>query len=561
MTGPTSSRLTGVAAAVLAVGIALSMALVVWLGYRALEQWRGTAASLARSRANETVNLLGTALLRDMRGVQESVLSSARLYDFVLQPSHDARSEAASAFARYPYPESFFVWRHGGPPESVTFFNRGERRPSWVPGADDAPRAPVVIESGPDIAQRLLDRIRVDVAQRRRVSAFELSIDGTPYQVVAQIVYRDIVREQLEAVVGFTVNLAWVREHYFPEITEQVARIAGAGGGASLAVMDEHGARVAGVVARPDTPTLRRPFSLLFLDPLLVASDPPPDLPRTPWAIEVAVDGDAALSAATRIATRTLALAALAAVALTLGLVLTVRAVRASAQLGEMRSEFVSTVTHELKTPIASIRAIGDTMVSGRASGETLVECTHLLVQESKRLTRLVDNLLAYSRITDLTDAYLFEPLPVSTLVADVLEGFGWQLRDQGFAVTVDVAPDLPPVRGDRTALRLALDNVVDNAIRYSGPVKALNVIARGADDTVVLEITDRGIGIPQDELALVTRRFFRGRGAKAGGSGLGLTIAHRIVTDHVGTLALFSAPGGGTTVRISLPQARGEHG
>ncbi len=561
MKGPTISRLTGVAATALAAGIVLSMALVVWLGYRALEQWRGTAASLARSRANETVNLLGTALLRDMRGVQESVLSSARLYDFVLQASHDARSEAASAFARYPYPESFFVWRHGGPPESVTFFNRGERRPSWIAGADDAPRAPVVIESGPDVAQRLLDRIRVDIAQRRRVSAFELSIDDTPYQVVAQIVYRDIVREQLEAVVGFTVNLAWVREHYFPEITEQVARIAGASGGASLSVMDEHGAKVAGVIAGPDTPRLRRPFSLLFLDPLLVASNPPPDLPRTPWAIEVAVDGDAALSAATRIATRTLALAALAAVALTAGLVLTVQAVRASARLGEMRSEFVSTVTHELKTPIASIRAIGDTMVSGRAAGETLFECAHLLVQESKRLTRLVDNLLAYSRITDLTDAYLFEPLPVSTLVADVLEGFGWQLRDQGFAITVDVAPGLPPLRGDRVALRLALDNVVDNAIRYSGAVKTLDVNARVAGDAVVLEITDRGVGIPSDELALVMRRFFRGRGAKAGGSGLGLTIAHRIVTDHEGTLALVSAPGTGTTVRISLPQAGGTHG
>jgi signal transduction histidine kinase len=222
-----------------------------------------------------------------------------------------------------------------------------------------------------------------------------------------------------------------------------------------------------------------------------------------------------------------------------------------------MRSQFVSTVTHEIKTPIASIRAIGDTIVSGRAAGPLLAECAQLLVQESKRLTRLVDNLLAYSRITHATDAYFFESVDVATLVGDVLKGFSAQLRESAFEVDLAVAPALPPIRGDRTALRLALDNLVDNAIRYSGEVRRLTVRARAADGAVALEIADRGRGILPDEVPLVTRRFFRGRDAGAAGSGLGLTIAHRIVADHGGTLTLESEPGRGTTVRVTLPGAR----
>jgi signal transduction histidine kinase len=554
------SALSRATATWLAVGIGVSLVLVLGLGYRVLGEWRATAASFARHRAEENARLLSTALLRDMRGAQELVLASSRLYAFVLQAPYDVRNEAAGAFARYPYPESFFSWRRGAPPAAMVFFNRGNRRPAWMDAAEDAARAPVVIESQPHVAAQLLSRIMTDVERRRPIAAFETTIDGTPYQVVAQLVYNDMVGDDLAAIVGFTVNLPWARQHYFPEITGQVARIAGERGAASLAVLDERGGRVAGAVSPEPGETVRRPFGLLFLDPLLVASDPPPDLPVQQWAIEVAVESDAALATAIGIANRVLAVAAFATATLTLGLVLSVRAARASAELSEMRSDFVSTVTHELKTPIASIRAIGDTIVSGRASGGVLLECAHLVVQESKRLTRLVDNLLAYSRITDVTEAYLFEPMEVSALMEAVLEGFAWQLRDRRFAVHVDTPADLPLILGDRTALRLAFDNVIDNAIRYSADARLIRVIATAANRCVAVEISDCGVGIPADELSLITRRFFRGRGARAGGSGLGLTIAQRILSDHDGVLTVTSNVGHGTTVRVTLPQAEGDH-
>ena len=170
-----------------------------------------------------------------------------------------------------------------------------------------------------------------------------------------------------------------------------------------------------------------------------------------------------------------------AAGALALGALLAFRATRASARLAELRSDFVSTVTHELKTPIASIRAMGDTLARDRiADPAARAEYAQTIVQESKRLSRLIDNLLAYSRITDVTEAYSFEPVDVHALVEEVLQGFSPQLSQQQFEVHVEIARGLPRVRGDRTALRLMLENIVDNAIRYSGESRWVGLAAYG---------------------------------------------------------------------------------
>src|SRR6185295_6832335 len=142
-------------------------------------------------------------------------------------------------------------------------------------------------------------------------------------------------------------------------------------------------------------------------------------------------------------------------------MVLMARAVRARAHLAELRSEFVSSVTHELKTPIAAIRAAGDTLVSGRIpSPSGRREYAQMVVQEAKRLTRLVDNLLALSRITDVTEVYSFEPQALDALVDDTLQGFGTQLGAAGFDTQVEIPADLPLVRADRTAMGLLLDNL-----------------------------------------------------------------------------------------------------
>jgi signal transduction histidine kinase len=538
-------------------GIGVSILVTGWLAYGAVRGWRHSATQLAEQRAAETADRLATVLSRDMRGVQATVLASAQWDQFMLDPPFDVRTTAASAFARYPYPESFFAWKGSTDPESVVFLDRADRRPPWMRGDAGPTRFPVVVEYEPDVAAALLARIRQDADHGRRYSAFETAIAGTRYQVVARLLYRDALRERLEGVFGFTVNLSWVRLNYFPDVARQVARIGASRATLPLAVIDAAGAHVAGAPAtalRP--PIARRTFPLSFFDPLAISLDLP-DLPRETWEAAAGAGSDRTLSDAVDSGNRTLAVAGIATGVFVLGLVLTARASQARARLAELRSDFVSTVTHELKTPIAVIRAAGDTMARGRVTGpDALRDYSQLVVQQSKRLARLVDNLLAYARITDVTEAYTFSALDPGALLDDIVSGFRTTLQEAGFDIAVDVPPDTPAIRGDRTACELLFDNLVDNAIRYSQSERWIRIHARATGPTVTITVADRGMGIPADELTQVTRRFVRGRNAGSGGSGLGLAIASRIAADHGGSLKIESAVGSGTTVTVILPAA-----
>jgi signal transduction histidine kinase len=377
-----------------------------------------------------------------------------------------------------------------------------------------------------------------------------------PYQFVTRLVYDDDFHEHLAAGLGFAVNLSWVRRSYFPELIKQVGRIAGAREGLRLSIVDDAHAGAAAAESTDSGPLSRRSFPLLFFDPMLVALDRPPDLARGNWAVEVqAADSGPRADLAAVAAV----VAAMAGGVLAFSLALTSRAVRANAELAELRSEFVSTVTHELKTPLATIRAVGDSVATGRVTDhETLKDYAQLVVQESKRLGRLFDNLLAYSRIADVTEAYHFEPLELAPVVDEALRGFAAQLTGNRFDVDVEVPPDLRPVRADRTAIGLLLDNLIDNAIRYSDRRHQVAIRAVQVNGTVQMAISDAGIGIAADEIDHVVRKFYRGRRARSGGSGLGLAIAQRIVRDHGGTLLIDSTVGVGTTVTLTLPTAEG---
>ena len=237
--------------------------------------------------------------------------------------------------------------------------------------------------------------------------------------------------------------------------------------------------------------------------------------------------------------------------------IVAVRAGRANADLAVMRADFVSAVTHELKTPLANLRAINETLVSGRTTPEMVREYAGMGIGEATRLTRLVDNLLAYSRVTDVADVYSFEPVALADVVRSSLQEFAPTLARDAFAVTVDVADDVPAVRADPKALGLLVNNLIDNAIRYSKDARVLTIAARAGAGTVTLDVTDQGVGIPDDEIDRVTRKFFRGRTSVSGGSGLGLAIVDRIVSDHGGTLQIRSREGQGTTVSVTIPAAR----
>jgi signal transduction histidine kinase len=369
-----------------------------------------------------------------------------------------------------------------------------------------------------------------------------------------RLVYADSLQERLHSVIGFTVNLAWVRRSYFSDILSQVAPIATRGSSLDIEVIDDTGARVWG--RDSGRGSMAREFPLLFLDPSVSMVALGTNPPVRNWTIRTRQSTGSALVGAAQGADEALWAAGAAALSLAVGLILAIRGVRAGVALTALRSDFVSSVTHELKTPLANIRAMADTLARRPIAGETIRDYAELLMQEAKRLTRLVDNLLAYARVTDVTEVYAFEPVAPAELLDDVLQNFRHALSERVFTVNVDIPVDLPLIRADRTAMMLALDNLIDNAIRYSTRNRWIRVSARRDGQYVAIEIQDRGVGISPEELQIVRRKFVRGRLARAEGSGLGLAIASRIVGDHQGSFVLESQLGSGTTARVSLPIA-----
>jgi len=269
---------------------------------------------------------------------------------------------------------------------------------------------------------------------------------------------------------------------------------------------------------------------------------------------------DQTLLATLQGARRMFFLISIAAGASLLALVLTVRADRASAALASMKSDFVAAVTHELKTPVASIRLVGDTLANGRyTSSKTVQEYAGLLSVEASRLGNSIDNLLTYARYSSAAASSTAELADVepADLVEDALQGLRPVLANNRFDLVIDVPPDLPQVCVDRHAIIQALDNIVDNAIKYSTNEKHLAVRGRTNGKTVTLTVQDRGAGIANRDLSRVFERFYRGGNVTVSGSGLGLPIAKRIVESHGGRIEVRSTVGMGTEVDVTLPIGR----
>ena len=549
----------------LAAVACLIVVILVWVGWVAVRQWQQSLLLLADRQAEDASERFVVDLTRDMQAVQRLVLLSPALDAFtsrepVSDPTYGAVNLVASAFARYSYPEAFFIWNRERAAAGPVFFYRRDRPVRWNQAADSAP-FPVIVDEHASVGPALLQRIQDEAAEGRRFVVFEMPLEGASYQVVARLLYRDLFRQNLETIFGFVVNLDWARQHYFPALLEEAASADRAGEGVAISISDDRGQPVAGArpaVVAPGAPTSDRTFPLMFFNPVIAAADPPAKLQRRSWTVRAATRGDSSLLVASADANRMLVLGLVAAATLAVGIALSVRAARARLRLAELRADFVASVTHEFKTPIATIRAAGDTLVADRLEGAAArQDYARYIVHESRRLTRLVDNLLAFTRVTDTPDVRpSLEPVVLSDVVAESLDRFAVQLAAGAFRVDVAMPATLPPVLGDRTGLALMLDNLVDNVIRHSRGEHALAITASVAGRFVVLDVSDRGGGIPPDEVRHVTQKFYRGRLAGHGGTGLGLAIAARIVDDHRGTLKIDSEPGVGTTMRIAIPAA-----
>jgi signal transduction histidine kinase len=560
---------------------AATMALV-WFGYVATREWRSGTNLLVERRANEALALVRAALSADMKGAWITAIVPFNTTNLDEDPPYSMFQVAARTFARFPYPESFVLWKNtslrqgsgearrsalgaeaAGQDAGETFvFNRADRPPPWEtrPSSDDP--FPVVLLRDPPALAPLVAAVRKGATAASPFIMLEQSIDGTPYQIVAHALFASAPSHALLGFMAFTVNEQWLHSDYFDPLVEQVAKIGGGRGSLSMTVSDDEGRAVtrAAPVEADGAGDLQTRFPLLFIDPALVKSITSRPTRVREWTVHVRSLPDQALLATLQGARRMFILISIAAGASLLALVLTVRADRASAALASMKSDFVAAVTHELKTPVASIRLVGDTLANGRyTSPKTVQEYAGLLSVEAERLGNSIDNLLTYARYSSSPAASATELADVepADLVEDALQGLRPMLANQEFDLVIDVPPGLPQICVDRPAMIQALDNIVDNAIKYSTTDKHLAVSARANGKTVTLTVRDRGTGIASKDLSRVFERFYRGGNVTVSGSGLGLPIAKRIVESHGGRIEVRSAIGSGTEVDVTLPIGR----
>jgi two-component system phosphate regulon sensor histidine kinase PhoR len=240
------------------------------------------------------------------------------------------------------------------------------------------------------------------------------------------------------------------------------------------------------------------------------------------------------------------------------GLAILALAIRRERRANELKSEFISNVSHELKTPLSIISMFGEMLALGRVKSQAQgTEYAEIIWRESVRLARLIDNVLDFAKIERGVDAYEFTEGDIGEVVARAIELSQHRLAKAEMTIEATLEPDLPPVRLDPNAFTLAVLNLIDNAIKYAPDGKKIAVALALDGERVVLRVRDWGPGIEPDEQVRIFERFYRARSVRLKpirGSGIGLALVEHIALAHKGGVGVESTPGEGATFTIWLP-------
>jgi signal transduction histidine kinase len=227
-------------------------------------------------------------------------------------------------------------------------------------------------------------------------------------------------------------------------------------------------------------------------------------------------------------------------------------------RMAEMRSHFVASVSHELKTPLTAIRMFAETIVLGRAKDErTRDEYIETIVNESERLARLVDNVLDFSKIEQGKKIYRLRPTPLAEVVNSAARAMQYPLAQQGFHLEVTIDDQIPNLPVDPDAIEQAILNLLSNAMKYSGEARTIRLLCARQNGDAVISVADRGIGIAAQEQPHIFEKFYRVRSSETeliAGTGLGLTLVKHIAQAHGGSVDVQSEPGSGSTFFIRIP-------
>jgi signal transduction histidine kinase len=546
-------------AAGLAIVVAIPMAVLFYFQFKSLNDIEDTSAVVLRQLSSETADSLTRSIEDYLKRPHISVL--LRITQARTEPLDLAYIEPVfnDAMVESPFVESFFVWTERGP-----YSNR------WL----TFDRASTQMPSGP-IDQRfredqrvgaaLLARLRELVGTRRAIVAFTETINGRPHYVQAQLRFEGPARQRMTSVVGFAVDAEKLRTQYVPQVLRDwLASIQHPSGFPRLEaeVLDEQGRHI--FASHPErapehfTPVDERSFAIIFFDKELLEFAAPYEQHREIWGLRTSY-GPQPIAEIVSASTRPQqALIIVLAVAMGLGVFLIAGAAAREVRVAELKSNFVASVSHDLKTPLALIQLFAETLELGRVrTPERAQEYYRIINGEAKKLTRLIENILDFSRMEAGLRPYRMEPADISESVKKVLARMETQFEQGHFTITSRIDADLPRILADEGAAEQAIENLLANAMKYSGDARHIEVEARRVNGHIIVSVTDHGIGISRREQGRIFRKFYRVQRELGGGpqgTGLGLAIVDHTMRGHGGFVRVHSEPERGSTFSLHFP-------
>jgi two-component system phosphate regulon sensor histidine kinase PhoR len=245
------------------------------------------------------------------------------------------------------------------------------------------------------------------------------------------------------------------------------------------------------------------------------------------------------------------------------GVVMIVRDISRLKQLEEVRREFVANVSHELRTPLSIFQGYLENLLDAPSMPrKAQAEIFDILHKHSQRLNALLEDLLTLARLESRHETLDLKELALADVLHAAAADWAAKLRQKNVTLQIEVAPDLPHVMADQRRIEQILNNLLENAVKYTEPGGLITLRGMADGDAVVLRVEDTGSGIPPTDLPHIFERFYRADKARTreqGGTGLGLSIVKHIVQLHGGTVSAESRYGRGTVIILRLPQAAAE--
>lgn len=280
---------------------------------------------------------------------------------------------------------------------------------------------------------------------------------------------------------------------------------------------------------------------------------------RFPWEVQVHLRGNKTIEDSVRDQWWLYFWIASASVIVVIGIAGTAGlAVSRQIQIQELKSTAVATVAHELRTPLASVRMLVDTLRERRCRSETQArEYLDLIAQENSRLSRMAENFLTFSNLEHGRQPMKSVPVKVESLVADVLRPLRARLEAPGCQFICDHMRSLPPIAADRDALHTILSNLLDNALKYTSATKHIELRVTAEAGHVTFSVRDNGVGLPKTERSAIFAPFYQGDqklSRTRNGCGLGLSIVQKLVAQLGGKISVEGEAGRGSTFSVTIP-------